>query len=248
MLTYNDCLVEDIYNSFSNIKVLKIIGHLEYNENEVIKKIYIKIREFLNINKDMDYLIIYYFPTQKDMENDAALCFLDLKDEEIRNFDVLNPLVLSGKVRWNEDYGVFSDVGNEKTSRDSQLIKDTYTLLQMTEDVFFILYEIEIKADRNISFSNELYQRLENWILKAKHINKGYSDLEFIIQNDFLNLVRHVSNIVYCCLSESGKNTTKEKERQWILRYELANAKDKYEIIHHQLIYLMRTYLIREDL
>ncbi len=248
MSQHNEYLVEDVYNSYSNIKVLKIIGHLEFNENEIVKKIHTAIREVLNKNQDVDYLIVYYFPTQNDKEKNAALCFLDLIDEDVKNFHVSTPLSLSKRIRWNEDYGFFSDGGNEKTSFDYRLVKDTYALLQMTEDAFFLLYELRIIADKKNPFSNELYQRLENWIFKAKHINKGYGDLEPIVQNDFMGLARHLSNILYCCLSEIGKNTSKEKDRQWILRYELANAQDKYEVIHHQLLYIMRKYLIREDL
>ena len=69
------------------MKVLKICGNLEFNEGKIIRKICNAVREFLNKNNDVDYLIAYYFPTHEDMDNDAALCFLK-SDEDIKNIDL----------------------------------------------------------------------------------------------------------------------------------------------------------------
>jgi hypothetical protein len=247
MIPPTEYLTEDIVDSFLRIKVLKIIGYLEFNEHEVVKKISMTVQEFLRTHKDVDYLIAYYYPTQEDLTLDAALCVLDLVDVEIRNFDASAAVILLKKIRWNEDYGLFSTNDHGGRSYDIRLVKDTYTLLQTAEEASDLLFELRMCAERKTPFSNDVYQRLENWIFKAKHASKGYGELEHIIQDEVISLVRHFSTILYCCISDIGKNISTENERQRILHYELENASDKYTVLHHQLVYLLRNILIRKN-
>jgi len=243
MSKYNEYVVEDLYDSVASVKVIKICGHLEFNKYEIIKKISNAVREFLNKNGDADYLIVYYFPTHEDMENNAALCFLAL-DADTKNIDLSDFEEIAKKLVWNEDYGFFSAVVKDKTSSDYRLVKETDTMLQIVEEAYFILYDLEITASLGkISGPGGSYEHLENWIIKAEHADKGHGELELIVENDVMSLVRHLSNILYCCLSDAGKKIKEDKERQWIFNYELANARDKYEVVYHQLSHLMRKYL-----
>jgi hypothetical protein len=227
------------------MKILKIFGKLELNEKEIIKKIRNALKDFLNKNKDVDYLITYYFPTYEDMENNATLCFL-LFDEDIKNID-LSDKEIYRRLQWNEDYGFFSDVVKEKTSPDYRLVKNAYTTLQVTEDASVLFYELRKAAKRECSLSKDFSWRLEQWINDAEHVTEGYGALEPVMKNDFASLLRHLSNISYCCVSEIGKTMKSEKERQWILDHEIANAADKCEVVHHQLTYLLRKYLIARE-
>jgi len=247
MTHHNEYALEEINNSPTRIKVLKIVGHMEFNENTIAKKFSTAIREILTTNTDIDYLIAYYYPTQNDREKNAALCSLDLLKEDLKQFPETTLPDLSQRIRWNDDYGMLSDDGNKKTVSNERLVNDTYTLLQTAQDARYLVYELETTATANGVFSNELYQRLETWIFKAKHAKKRHSEVEGIVQNDLIDLTRHLSNILYCCVSDIGKKISKENDRQWILKYELINAKDKYEVIYHQLLYILRKNLVRNN-
>jgi len=246
MTSYSEYLVEDRSYSIFNMKILKICGKLELNEKEIIKKIRNALKEFLNKNKYVDYLIVYYFPTHEDMENNAVLCFL-VFDENIKNIDLSDKEIFK-KLQWNEDYGFFSDIVKDNISYDYKLVKEANTMLQIVEEACFILYDLGITANyKETSSLDGFYERLEDWIIKAEHIDKGHLELENTVNDDFAGLVRHISNILYCCLSDFIKNTKDEKERQWVFNHELENARDKFEIIHHQLAYIMRKSLIKRE-
>ena len=243
MPKYNEYLVEDISSSITNMKVLKIYGNLEFNESDIIRKVSNALRDFLNKNKNVDYLIAYYFPSHEDMDNNASLCFIIL-NEDIKTIDLSDFEETSKKLRWNEDYGFFSAVVKDKTSSDYQLVKEADAMLQIVEDAYFILYDLEITDSfRNFSGHDVFYNYLEKWMIKAEHINKGHGELELIVKNDFMSLVRHMGNILYCCLSDIGRGIKEDRKKQWIFNHELANARDKFEVVRHQLKYLMREYL-----
>ena len=96
---------------------------------------------------------------------------------------------------------------------------------------------------RNFSEIDGFYECLENWIIKAEHINIRHEALELKVKDDLTTLIRHLSNILYCCLSDYGKITKEEKDRRWIFNHELATAWDKFEVVHHQLSNLMKKSL-----
>jgi len=244
MMSGEEFLVEDIYSSVATMKVLKVCGDMEFNEYDIVRKIRNTIKEFLNKNKDVDYLIVYYFPTPEDMENYAALCFLIL-DENTKNIDVSNIEVIAKKLRWNADYGFFSDVVKNKTVVDCQLVKEAHTLLQIVEEAYLFIYELGMRTTYETSAEfGTFYEDLENWIMKAEHIDEVHGELEFIVKNYFRNLVRHMNNILSCCLSNIGKKIKEDKDKKWIFDHELANARDEFEVVHHQLLYLIRKNLV----
>jgi len=246
MTSYSEYLVEDRSYSIFNMKILKICGKLELNEKEIIKKIRNALKEFLSKSKDVDYLIVYYFPTHEDMENNAVLCFL-VFDENIKDIDLSDEGIFK-KLEWNEDYGFFSDIVKDNISYDYKLVKEANTMLQIMEEAYFILYDLDMTANyKKASDLEGFYERLEDWIIKAERVDKDHSEMENTVNDDFANFVRHMSNILYCCLSDFIKNTKDEKERQWIFNHELKNARDKFEIIHHQLTYLIRKSLVKRD-
>jgi len=105
MSKYNEYLIEDLSYSIFNIKKLEICGNYIFEINEVIRKTRNAVEEFLNKNKDVDYLLVYYYPTQKDMENDIPLCYL-LLNKDIKHNDLLE-LKICEKIRWNEEYDGF---------------------------------------------------------------------------------------------------------------------------------------------
>jgi len=247
MLSYGEYLIEDKSFSIFNIKVLKICGKTEFNEKEVIKKIRNVVREFLNKNKDVDYLITYYFSTYGDMENNAALCFL-VFDEDIKNID-LSDKEIYRRLQWNEDYGFFSDVVKEKISSGDKLFNEANKMLHIVEDAYFILYDLWVAVNyRGLSGRDGFYECLEKWLIMAERIDKHYGKLKFIVNNNFISLIRHMNNILYyCCIPDDNKDTTGENKRQWIFNQEITNAKDKSEVIHQQLTNFIRKYPTKEE-
>ena len=102
MSKYNEYLIEDLSYSIFNIKKLEIYGHRIFEINEVIRKTSNAVKEFLSINKDVDYLVVYYYPTWKDLESNIALCYLVLNE----NID-LSDNTICENIRWNEEYNSF---------------------------------------------------------------------------------------------------------------------------------------------
>jgi len=74
LLKCNGYSIKDISYSNLDIKKLEIYGNYVFEKNEIIRKIKNAVKEFLNSNKDVDYLITYYYPTYEDMNNNIALC------------------------------------------------------------------------------------------------------------------------------------------------------------------------------
>ena len=105
MPKYNEYLIEDLSCSTFNIKKLEIYGNRIFEINEVIRKTSNAVKEFLNTNKDVDYLIVYYYPTLEDMKNNLALCYLVL-NKDIKNIDLSNNKICKN-IRWNEEYDSF---------------------------------------------------------------------------------------------------------------------------------------------
>ena len=242
MTQQTDYIVKEIFSSVANMKVLKIYGNLEFNEHAIIHKIWNVTQDFLVKNKDVDYLIVYYFPSYEDMENNAALCFFTL--EENIDVSVVNIETIEKNLRWNEDYGFFSAILKNKISLDNQLVNEASSMLQIIEDAYFILYELEMtQLYKTFTGFETYYEILEHWIMKAETFNNTHGELERTVTTDLKTLIRHMSNIFYCCLSSIGKNLQDDKDKQWIFNHELANAKDKFEVVHHQLLYLLRKYL-----
>jgi len=112
MSKYNEYLIEDLSYSIFNIKKLEIYGHRIFEINEVIKKTNNAVKEFLSITKDVDYLIVYYYPTWKDLESNMALCHLVLT-ENIKNIDLSDNKICEN-IRWNKEYDSFDGFVKEK--------------------------------------------------------------------------------------------------------------------------------------
>ena len=137
-------VIKEISRSISTIKVLKIYGHLDFNQTIIMKKIGHGLQEVLANNNDVDYLIVYFFPSREDMNNDAAVCFLELINNDVKKANSFNDRELSQQIRWNEDYGFFSDVVKEKKPVDFQLVSQSHILLQILEEAERILVEHEV--------------------------------------------------------------------------------------------------------
>ena len=192
------------------------------------------VKEFLNTNKDVDYLVAYYYPMYKDMNNNVALCYLKL-DKDIKNMDLVDEEFCK-KLLWNEYYDFFSDTTKQKKS-DYKLFNEANKMLKVIEEANFILYNIWMTVNyRKLSELDGFYECLEKWLIRAEHIDKYYWELKFIVSDDFISLIRHMNNIFYyCCIPDNGKSTKWENKRHQIFNYEIANARDKFEVIHQQL-------------
>ena len=66
--TIDDTSYSKPYSIF-NIKKLKIYGNYIFEKNEIIRIVKNAVTKFINTNKDVDYLIVYYYPSYKDMNN-----------------------------------------------------------------------------------------------------------------------------------------------------------------------------------
>lgn len=230
MSKYNEYLVDSISHTCLNMNILKIASNFELNKNNIIRMTGHAVRDFLNKNKNVDYLIAYYYPTQEDLENNIAICYLKLA-ENIKNIDLSDKEIYK-KLRWNEDYGFFSGIVKKKTSSNYRLVNEANKLLQIIEEAYLFLYDLWITTrDRKIIVTNDFNRYLEHWIYRAEHSKNVHIEMEHILKNDFMSLIRHVSNILYCCLSEIQIKTKDVETRRWIFETELANAIDKYEII-----------------
>lgn len=247
MLKYNEYLIEDMSYSIFNIKKVEIYGHYISEKDEVIRKTKNAVKEFLNTNTDVDYLVAYYYPTREDINNNVALCYLKL-DEDIKNMDLTDEEFYK-KIMWNEYYDFFSDAVKEKTSSDHKLFKEANKMLQMVEEAYFILYNLWMAVNyKNFSELDGFYECLEKWLIRAENIDKYYWKLKFIVNDDFITLVRYMNNIFYhCCIPDIGKNTKGENKRQRIFNHEIANAMDKFEVIHQQLTNSIINYPVKEE-
>ena len=173
MSKYNQCLMEDISYSNLNIKKLEIYGDYIFEKNKIIKNMKNAIKEFLNSNKDVDYLVAYYYPTQEDRENNVALCYLKL-NEAVKNMDLTDEEFCK-QLLWNEYYDFFSKTMNGKTLFDAKLVNEINKILQVVDESYFILYKLWmiINYGDNSEFSNAL-GILEQWLIRAETINKEY--------------------------------------------------------------------------
>ena len=146
MQHYNEYFVEDIYHSITNIKVVKICGKLEFYKDEIIRRISNVLQDFFLHYKDVDYLIVYYFPSQEDMDNNAALCFLHLERGE-KNINIYDSREILKCIRWNEDYSLFSAIIKNKVPSDPRVVKKVNELLQIVEEAYFVMDELDITAN-----------------------------------------------------------------------------------------------------
>ena len=90
MLKFNEYFIEDLTCSNLGIKKLRICGDFIFDKNEVIRTMRRTVKEFLASDKNVDYLVAYYYPTPEDMNNNTALCYLKL-DGDIKNIDFSTP-------------------------------------------------------------------------------------------------------------------------------------------------------------
>jgi hypothetical protein len=222
------------YSNF-NIKKLEIYGNHVFEKNEIIRKIKNTVKEFLNSNKDIDYLVAYYYPTYKDMNNNIALCCLIL-DKDIKNIDLTYENFCQ-KLLWNEYYDFFSVSKKTKDVSYYNILNEANKMLQVVEEAYFILYELlTIVNYRNLSELNSRRECLERWLIRAEHINKFFSKLKPIINYDFICLIRHINDIFYYChIPYQNQSTSAENNRQQIINNEITNAMDQFEVIHQQL-------------
>jgi len=97
-LAYSNYIVKDLSYFDFKIKKLEIFGNYEIEKNKVLKITTDTIKKFLKIDKDIDFLIVYYYPTDKNMENHEALCSLFLNKEFFE--DNLIDLKILKKIQW----------------------------------------------------------------------------------------------------------------------------------------------------
>lgn len=246
MLKCNEYTIQDISCSDFNIKKLEIYGNYIFEKNEIIKKIKNAVKEFLNSNKDIDYLVAYYYPTYEDMNNNLALCCLIL-NRDIKNIDLTYENVYQ-KLIWNEYYDFFS--ASKKAIKVSycNVFNEANKMLQAVEEAYFILYELLVTVNyRNLSEPNNLQERLERWLIRAEHINKYFCKLKPIVNYNFICLIHHMNDIFYyCCVPHHSEITNTENNGQLIINNEITNAIDKFKIIHQQLTDFIEKYSNKE--
>lgn len=139
MPKYNECLIEDLSCSTFNIKKLEIYGNHIFEINEVIRKTSNAVKEFLNTNKDVDYLIVYYYPTLKDMKNNLALCYLVL-NKDIKNIDLSDKICKN--IRWNEEYDSFDGFVKKKHHPIIRLLRKLIRCINFLYKMRGIKYEV----------------------------------------------------------------------------------------------------------
>jgi hypothetical protein len=235
MSKYNEYFIEDLSYSNFDIKKLGIYGGYIFDKNEIIKKMRSAIKEFLTSNKDVDYLVAYYYPTYEDMNNNIALCYLKL-NRDIKNIDLTDEKFYQ-KILWNEYYDILSDSKKVKILSYYNLLNEASEMLQVVEESYFILYELWMTINyKNLSDLDDLHESLERWLIRAEHINKFCWELKPIVDYNFMYLIRHMNNIFYyCCIPDHSEGVKGENKRQRIFNNEIANAMDKFEVIHQQL-------------
>ena len=242
MLKCNEYSIKDISYSNLDIKKLEVYGNYVFEKNEIIRKIKNAVKEFLNSNTDVDYLVTYYYPTYEDMNNNIALCSL-IVDKDIKNMDLADEKFCQ-KLLWNEYYDFFSASKKEKDVSYYNILNEANKMLQAVEEAYFILYELSVTVNyRSPSELNALQEHLERWLIRAEHINKFFCKLKPIVDYDFICLLRHMNDIFYyCCISDHSKSTKEENNRQRIFNNEIANAIGQFEVIYQLLTDFIRNY------
>ena len=156
------------------------------------------VKEFLNSNRGVDFLIAYYYPTYEDMNNNIALCSLILS-KDIKNLNITNEN-FDQEILWNEYYDFLSDSKKAKILSYYNLLNEASEMLQVVEEAYFILYELWMTINyRSLSELDDLHECLERWLIRAEHINKFCWELKPIVDYNFIYLIRYMNNIFYYC-------------------------------------------------
>ncbi len=248
MLKCNEYTVKDISISCSDfdIKKLEIYGDYIFEKNEIVKKIKNAVEEFLNYNKDVDYLVAYYYPTYDDMKNNLALCCIILS-QNIKNINLTYENIHQ-KLIWNEYYDFFSASKKAIKTPYSNVLNEANKMLQVVEEAYFIIYELLIEVNyKDPAKSNNLQERLERWLIRAEHINKYLYKLKPIVNYDFVCLMRHMNDILYYCyVSQHNEISNMKSNEQLMIDKEIVNVIDKFKIIHQQLTDFIKRYSNKE--
>ena len=247
MPKYNECFIEDLSHSNIDIKKLGICGNYIFEKNEIIRKMRGSVKEFLNSNKEVDSLLIYYYPTHEDMNNNTALCYLKL-DEDVNNRHLTDEKICQ-KLLWNESYDFLTDSKEAKRLSYYDILNGANKMLQVVEEACFILYELQMMVNyRSLSEYDGFRECLERWLIRAEHINKLYWKLKYIVNYDFILFIRHMNNIFYYfCIPDHREGTKGENRRQQIFNNEIANARDNFEVIHQELTNFIEKSSMKED-
>lgn len=235
MSKHNEYLIEDLSYSNIDVKKLGIYGNCIFNKNEIIRKMRGSVKEFLNSNKEVDYLLIYYYPTHEDMNSNTALCYLKL-DEDINKKSLTDEKICQ-KLLWNESYDFLTDSKIAKRLVYYNILNEANKMLQVVEEACFILYELQMIVNyRSLSEYDGFREYLERWLIRAGHTNKLYWKLKYIVNYDFTLLIRHMNNILYYFYIPDHREDAKgENRKQQIFNNEIANARDNFEVIHKEL-------------
>jgi len=246
LLKCDECTIQDISCSNFNIKKLEIYGNYVFEKKEIIIKIKNAVKEFLISNKDVDYLVAYYYPTYEDMNNNLALCCLIL-NKDIKNMDLTSENFCQ-KLIWNEYYDFFSASKKEIKESYYNILNEANKMMQAVEEAYFILYELLVTVNyKNLSEPNDLQEGLERWLIRAEHINKYLCKLKPVVNYDFICLIRHMNDIFYyCCVSHHSEITNAENSGRLIINDEIASAMDKFKIIHQLLTNFIEKYPNKE--
>ena len=114
-------------------------------------------------------------------------------------------------------------------------------MLQTIEEAYFILYKLwTTKNYKEFTESDNHYNCLVDWITKADYIYNECRELRYIVSDDFIDFACVMNNIFQSFLLNI-KNKGKNKE---IFNREIANARDKYEVIRQKLVHILRVYSI----
>lgn len=242
----NEYSIQDISFSNFNIKKIEIYGNYIFEKNEVIKKIKNAVEEFLNSNKDVDYLIAYYYPTYEDMNNNLALCCLIL-NEDIKDMNLTHDNVYQ-KVIWNEYYDFFSASKKAIETSYTNIFNEANKMLQAVDEAYFILYELLMAANyKNLSEPNNFQESLERWLIRAEHIDKYFCKLKPIVDYNFVYLLHHMNEIFYYfCIPAENQISNIKNNSQWKIYSEIKNAMDQLRIIHQQLTDFIKEYPDKE--
>ena len=245
-MIHNEYTVKNISCSDFNIKKIEIYGNYIFEKNEIIKKIKNVVKEFLDSNKDVDYLIAYYYPTYEDMNNNLALCSLILNRDK-KNVDLTYENVYQ-KIIWNEYYEFFSASKKAIKIFYANVFNEADKMLQLAEDAYFILYRLSMMLNyEKLSELNDVQEDLEIWLIRAEHMNKFFCKLKPVVNYDFISLIRYMNDILYhFYISHCSGIRYVEDDRKLLINKEIKNALNKVKIIRQQLTDFIEKYSNKE--
>lgn len=233
-MKFSEYKIQNIPSSNLNIKKLEISGDYIFEKNEIVKRIKSTVENFLISNKDVDYLIVYYYPKYEDATNHLALCSFIL-NRNVETIDLTYENIYKNLI-WNEYYDFLNDSKKEVKESYSNIFNEANKMLQLVEDAYFILYRLLVVINyKNPSELNDIQECLESWLIRAESLNNFFCKLK-PVNYDFISFIRCMNDILYYFyISYHSGIKTIDNDRKPIINREITNAIDKFKILHQQI-------------